>query len=232
MKKVFIAFLTFFTFAANAQTPEDDLLQEFINSTDFSWFLANSQFADNGEIGLGESFVYYENTVVNGTETNVPFLNLNFFQVQNGQKKLVGQIQAIKVKNDYHGLPRDSRYLMLYRNFIQYDFLSQSGVIRIYDLNYEEYLVSEASISNEVVQNVVAHPMPEDIATRNGLIAGPHPCDANGNGNVTIGECYNCMMGACMSDPECSVLCVFANMFGRKCTLSILTSCAIISVIY
>ena len=232
MKKIFIAFFAVITITAKAQTQEDELLQEFINSTDFSWFLTNSQFSSNGEIGLNESFVYYERTVVNGTETNVPFLNINFFQLQNGQKKIVGQIQAIKVRNDYHGLPRDSRYLMLYRNFLDYNHLTQSGVIKIYDLNYEEYLVSVASISSGVVDNVVSNTIPEDIATRNGLISGRHYCDTNGNGNVTLGECYNCMMTACMSNPECQALCVIANMFIRRCTISILTSCAIISVIY
>lgn len=218
---------------SRAQTDEDALLQEFLRSPDYAGFMAGSQFAGSGTLDLQRSFVSYSTAVSGEIQKQVPVLYLSFAGVQNGKKKVTGQIQAIKVKDDYAGLPKNGRYLMLYKNFVQYNTNDSTGTIRVYDLNYDEYLAGEATVVNGTVNNYIPYPLPDNIATKYNLTGrAAHPCDKNGNGDVTYGECFNCMLRSCMLDSECRLLCFLANLYRASCFNSMRASCAILAIIY
>ncbi len=233
MKKVLFFFLILMSVNGRAQTEEDALLQEFLHSPDYAGFIAGSQFAGLGTLDLQQSFVSYSTAVSGEIQRQVPVIYLSFVGVQNGKKKITGQIQAMKVKDDYTGLPKNGRYLMLYKSFVEYNTDNNTGTIRVYDLNYGEYLVGEGTVVNGTVNNYIPFPLPDNIAAKYNLAGrAPHPCDTNHNGNVTYGECFNCMLRSCMGDPECRLLCFLANLYRASCFNSMRASCAIIAIIY
>ncbi|MBI3138917.1 MAG: hypothetical protein HYZ15_10060 [Sphingobacteriales bacterium] len=233
MKKLLFFFLILMSVSGRAQTEEETLLQEFLHSPDYAGFIAGSQFAGSGTLDMQKSFVDYRIGVYNEIEKRLPVLCLQFVGVQNGKKVIVGQIEAIKVREDYTGLPKNGRYLMLYKNYLQYNTGTSTGTIRVYDLNYDEYLVGEAAVTNGTVNNYTPYPMPDNIAAKYNLTGrAPHPCDTNHNGNVTYGECFSCMLRSCMSDPECRFLCFLANLYRSSCFNSMRVSCAILAIIY
>ena len=78
MKKLLALLLITTSFNAKSQNSDVQLLQEFINSSDVSWFLQNSQFATNGQVSLSESFVYHQTSlelgVISENPVDVPVL--------------------------------------------------------------------------------------------------------------------------------------------------------------
>ncbi len=233
MKNLLFLLLSCLTVSGRAQTGDDALLQEFINSPDYAAFIAGSSYGQLGTPDLKQSFVGYSSVVSGEIEKQVPVLYIQFAGVYNGKKKVVGQLQAIKVREDYSGLPRNGRYLMLFKDLRQFNADNSSGTIRVYDLNYDEYLSGEAVVNNWTVNNYTPFPVPDQVSAKYNLTGrAAHPCDANGNGNVTFGECFSCMMGACMRDTECRTLCLIANLFQWRCTMAMRLSCRIIAIIY
>lgn len=231
MKSVFIALLSMCFLSLNAQISDSQLLNDFINSNDYSRFLDSSKFKNNGTFNLGLSNVtYHQHPDI--ADKNVPVLNLNFTVNENRIIKIVGQIQAIKVKNGYSKLPSNGSYFMLYRDYRQFNLSGSVGTINVYDLNYDEYLVATASFSNGE-NSIETFPMTVPIAEKYGLQTYRlHPCDENANGNVTWGECFRCMVNACYSNPQCAGLCTFANQNGNQCTISIGISCIWLAIEY
>jgi hypothetical protein len=233
MKKIFFLLLVLISFNLYGQPGDLQLLQNFVNSEDYSQFIANSQFSTNGAVNLDSSNVsHQEHPSLDGKV--VPVLNVSFTQTQNDLPKIVGQIQAIKVRDDYHSLPNSSRYLMVYKDFREYNHSTQTGQIKIYDLNYDEYLVIDAAFTNGSTSSIETFPMPPVVIEKYGLDPnrGTHPCDANQNGNVTFGECWRCMVNACFSNPECNFRCFAANHFGQQCSMAIAISCTWIAIWY
>jgi hypothetical protein len=207
---------------------------EFINSEDFAWFKENSQFASNGTVDLESSFVEYE---VRDNQ-KIPVISVNFASsVNDFDKIIVGQIQAIKVRQDFTGLPRNARYLQLYRDFRDFNFRTETGIINVHDLNYGEYQATKATIVKGEVTQLSSYQMPPEIAERfgTGIPSSPgyHQCDLNQNGNVTFGECFNCLVASCAANPVCSVFCQLANLVVKNvCMASTIANCLIISIIY
>jgi|SRR5688572_6632377 len=147
---------------------------------------------------------------------------------KSGPREL-GQIEAIKASQSAN-LPRDGEYHMLFRDYSNYDLVNEDGQIDIYDLNYDEYLIAEATITNASVSNLDLYEMPEPIATLREVTT--HFCDLNSNGNVTYGECVRCMLNSCYQNEECAALCSIANAINRSCTGSISISCSILAIFY
>lgn len=233
MKKIFFLLFSLSSLGSNGQTEDSQLLQDFVNSVDYNRFMTNSQFSSNGNVNLLYSNVHHqEHPSIDGKI--VPVLNVNFTQNLNGEIKIVGQIQAIKVREDYTRLPNMARYIMLYRDFRQYNHNTMTGTINVYDLNYDEYLVGIGNFTKGVADNFDTFPMPSITVERYDLgLERPHFCDGNQNGNVTWGECWRCMINACLGNSTCTALCMFGNHFGnQQCSLSVAISCTWIAIWY
>lgn len=233
MKKFFLYIFILAGLSGYSQKVPAEIM-EFINSGDFAWFKTNSQFASNGEVDFEQSFVDYE---VRDNQ-KIPVININFTTGPDGSGRvIVGQIQAIKVRPDFTNLPRNARYLQLYRDFREFDFRSESGVVNVHDLNYDEYLASKATIYKSVVTQISPYQVPPEIAQRyeTGIPPAPgyHQCDQNQNGNVTYGECYNCLVESCAASPICSAFCFIMNLRIKNiCTASIIANCVAIAILY
>jgi hypothetical protein len=149
-----------------------------------------------------------------------------------------GEIEALKVRDGYDRLPREGKYLQVYKDLEDYDDQDGKGTIRLYDLNYEDYLVAELEIQEEEVQAFKTYSMPADIAKKYGFVSDgkveqpgkPHPCDGNQNGNVSFGECMSCMLNACLSNAECRKLCRLTGI--ARCGSAFVISCTWIAIWY
>ena len=213
------------------KTPPE--IQEFLNSPDYAWFLANSEFAGNGVVDLEQSFVEYE--IYNNQK--IPVISVNFVNGSiDDDRAIVGQIQVIKVRSDFNGLPGNSRYLQLYRDFRDFDFRTETGIIKVHDLNFE-YQCTQATVNKGVITQLSQYQMPSEKTgrTAGGVPPGPgyHQCDLNQNGNVTFGECFSCLTASCAASPTCTALCLLMNLAVKNaCVTSTVANCLIISVVY
>ena len=223
----------FIGYIVQAQKTAPEIL-EFLNSADFARFLSGSQFAANGEIDLERSFVEYEEK----ENQRIPVITISFSgPSDNRTRTSVGQIQAIKVRSDFNGLPGGARYLQVYRDFRNFDFNSETGIINVHDLNYGEYLCTQATVNRSSVVQLSAYQMPPEIAERygTGIPASPvyHQCDLNNNGNVTFGECFTCLTNSCNASPACQLLCMLLNQIVKRvCLTSTIANCVYMSIAY
>jgi hypothetical protein len=227
MKKFFSLIATIVGLAAGAQ--DDKIyLQQFLNSAELSWEKQNCALLKDAEIDISRSFVDYD--YVNSSR--IPVITIAFSRAG----RYAGNLQAVKVSDRYDKLPRKEKYLMLYRDLSGYDEAAQSGVVRIYDLNYNDYMAVETYIEQGQVASLSTWARKDGFAV-DGVgrteDEGKHYCDADQNGDVSFGECASCMIRACQQNTACNLLCTITNLLGNvACTKSLLASCLIIAVLY
>lgn len=236
MKKQLLVALFLCPFLIKAQSAADtDLLSEFVGSEDFRWFVNESKSGNGVSADLSQSEVFYEEY----QGRKVPFLKVALVKdLRDGTMKKVGEIEAVKVREDYRRLPRGAKYLQIYKDLEEYDFSDGTGRIRVYDLNYEEYLVADALVVQEQIVEIRTFQMPQDIALQYGFagargedtLGRPHPCDGNQNGNVSFGECISCMLNACLGDAECRKLCRLTGVV--RCGTAFTLACTWIAIWY
>lgn len=230
MKNVLFLFFSILTISGKAQTADAALLQAFLNSPDYQSFLSGSPFARTGTADLKQSFVSYNTYSNNGIEKEIPVIYIQFSGIINGKKIITGQIQAIKVKDDYTGLPGNGRYLMLYKDLRQFNSENGTGIIKVYDLNYDGYLAGEAEVGSGTVSKYVPFPVPDQVAAKYNLTGRSSlPC-TNITGNTTFGECFSCMIGSCVLNPDCRSLCLVANLLQWQCTRTMLVYCSMLAL--
>ncbi len=209
---------------------ETRLIQEFENSTDFS-FLNQNPLVSRYELKEGGAYVKYEDQ----TSKPVIFVPMQFRDT----KMLAGYFEAAKAKTSYTQIPNKGKYFVIWRDYSQFNFDAQAGTIDYYDANYDYYLSGTVHITPSGFTSWITYDMPEDIRRKynHGISPGPdktliektHPCDLDKNGDVTFGECYKCIRDACNSNPDCMAICDF---FGPLCRSQIRISCAIIAMFY
>lgn len=227
MKKLLFLLLMLITAKAKSQN-EDALLADFVNSADFEWVKKYSGFGGNWKTDPSLSFVAYEEYA----GIKVPVLTIALVSQEKGSVgKYNGQVQAIRVKDSYKQLPHEAGYLMLYRDLSAFDTEKRSGTIRIYDLNYDGYQILEAKIEAGNVKWMETHDMPlETIAKYDYGDFGKtgadiHFCDKNHNGDVSWGECFICLVGACQRNWTCQIMCNILNLNNGSCLVSIGLAC-------
>jgi hypothetical protein len=231
MKFLFSLMLSVLSLCGSAQTSDNTLLQEFLESPDYAAIINNSPFGKTGTADLKQSFVVWATAGSGEIQKQVPLIYLQFTGLINGKKKLLGQIHAIKVKEGYNGLPRNGKYLMLYKDLRQFNAEEGTGSIRVYDLNYDEYLVGEAVLGNGTLSQYTPYPVPEQVAAKYNLAGRQSlPCTSVG-GTTTFGECFSCMIGSCVLNPDCRALCLLAGSLQWQCTRSIQLYCAMIAMV-
>ncbi len=232
MKKILSVLFVFVTLSARSQD-EQSLVKEFLNSADFKWVKEKSGFITAAQADLSRSFVLYEE--VQGTL--VPILNVALVEPGSGGK-LIGQVSAIKVRNTYRQLPRNARYLLMYRDYSAFDEKTESGIVRIHDLNYDGFLSLEAVVEGENLIRLDSYSMPASIIQKynfggsNKQSPKKHYCDDNANGDVSWAECFNCLVESCNANVTCRVTCRIMNLYKRYCDLSMAAACVWISIKY
>ena len=125
------------------------------------------------------------------------------------------------------------------------------------DLNYDNFVPLEMVVNNGAVVNLDIQNMPDVIRSKYSYLlkkkdlgnpiyksgsesrtTTTHHCDANGNGNVTFGECFSCYSAACANNQQCAILCAIVNTGGvwtvgiPACTASMAATCVWIAIRY
>ena len=235
MRKLrFLIIPLLFAFYGKMQAQDDvDPLAAYMASDDFKWFGNQSRFGQDVKPDEARSYFSYEDY----QGKRVPFIVVSLKGLlANGKEGEVGQIEAIKVRDDYQQLPRNARYLQIYKDLREYDLATKTGRLRVYDLNYDEYLAVDAQIRNENIESVNTYPMPAEVAERYGfnrqenMGSKTHPCDGNGNGNVSFGECMSCMITACWANPNCKRMCKLIGL--PRCGAAFVISCTYLAIAY
>jgi len=226
MKFYLFVLLSALSIGTRAQTGDNAILQEFLSSADYAHVINHSAFGKTGTPDLKQSYVGLATT--GELQKQVPVIYLHFSGLYNGKKKIVGQLQAIRVRDDYNGLPRNARYLLLYKDLREYNDESATGTVRIYDLNYDEYLAGKAVFNDGTLSQYTPFAVPNQVSTRYNLgDRAAAPC----SNVLTAGECFSCMMAACVFNPTCRALCLATGSITANCTLSIMALCAVFSIV-
>lgn len=223
MRKILISI--FLLICISNAYSQNTALEDFQNSVSYNLLIRNV-LMEGKIINFDSSKVIIEE--VNGNTITV----LHLF-IQNSESKVnVGRILAIK-KTSKKYIPNDHDYALAFVDFTAVD-KNSTGVLTIYDINWDNYVASRISLINGEISEWTANGIPDEIKEKYGRSSG-HFCDGNKNGDVSWGECYNCMWNTCQNDPECKNLCDFADKFGRpknQCKISIAASCVWLAAVY
>lgn len=244
MKKIVLG-LTFLLAVCSSYAQKDPFeqgaIEEFIQSVDFARARNCIKIPgyDIASLAIINSYVKYAND-----DKTAPVLYVQVGAGRPGSSRLIGEFQVAKVSANYRAIPNNGRYLILFRDYSAYDVSTSTGVIKYYDLNYDCYLAGILNVQNGSVIEWSAKGMPESIMIKynfNGYNTSPdkgrHYCDGNKDGDISFGECYNCMINACYSDPVCRDLCDLINKNGlpvmkAQCKISIGAACIYLAIKY
>lgn len=212
-------------------------ISEFTNSNEFKRSI--TFFNDLGVIDKEKSF--FEIVKVKGKEITV----YKIFFLKN--KKVSGFIEAIKVRPDIKNvIPNDDKFIMtLIKYNDTYDFKTSTGIIQMFDLNYDNFSYAQLSIKGSNFTTKQIFTLPVEISTKYSHLKKKkdiykdinntsnnvpnHFCDQNGNGNVGYFECVGCFLSSCWVTYECTGMCA---IFGPYCGASMAVACVYLSLAY
>lgn len=248
MKRIicFLCVVIIISIKANSQK-NNAQLNNFLSSPEYSRISNESVF------GFG-TIDFKNSNVISGENDSESLINI----VYTKQGVFQGVVQAIPLPSKFSNvLPGDEHYLMVLYDYREYDTTTRTGKIKLVDLNYDNFTPLEMVVNNGTVVNLDIQNMPDVISSKYSYllkkkdlgnpiyksvseksIATTHHCDANGNGNVTFGECFSCLSAACAGNQQCAILCAIVNAGGvwtvgvPACTTSMAASCVWIAIQY
>lgn len=244
MKKIVLG-LTFFLAVCSSYAQKDPFeqgaIEEFVQSVDFARARNCIKIPgyDIASLAIINSYVKYAND-----DKNAPIL---YVQVGTGRPgsaatRLIGEFQVAKVSQNYRSVPNGGRYLINLRDYSQYDVGSSTGVIKYYDINYDCYLAGVMTVQRGTVVEWNSYRMPQEIMIKynfndfnNSPEKANHFCDLNKNGDISWGECYDCMRAVCYKDSLCRELCEFTNknplpVLQGQCKISMAAACVYLAI--
>ena len=228
---VLLGFLTTFSceddeIVKEPETFRNDLINQFIYSRDFkSLFYENTIFNSFGTVNFNKSLV--ETIVVDNKEYYI--LNIAICDDEN----IVGQVIGIQLSNCSQKLNTGHTYGMIFRDLRDFSLDSKSGIVLDYDLNYDSYNCGYMIIEDNYIIDIKSFDMPYHIEEKYSFkrmtySKSVHPCDGNGNGDISFGECYSCLKEAIDSHGDTEFLCDAMDVL-FMCSSAVAASCLIIS---
>jgi len=234
--------LAFFCVQAFSQTISPHI-DSFLNSSEYNRIR-------NGSISGFSDVDFEHSSVFTGTSEGEYVVNI----VLGSGGGFDGVIQAILLPSQYNNvLPGNEHYIMILYDYRAYDSSDKTGNIKLVDLNYDDWVPIEMTVASGVMTNLNTQFMPDSIVAKYSYLlkkkdlGNPiyneetnkaHPCDTNGNGNVSFGECFTCLAGNCFGNQSCATLCGIINIAGQfligvqACTVSMAASCVWIAFWY
>ncbi|WP_185286790.1 hypothetical protein [Chryseobacterium indologenes] len=227
-----------------ARTSEETDGFSYINSKDpaFDNFLSSQTYQNHKDYinGLGQmdlNSILYKQYEVDGKVYDFFVVSLS----RNG--KLEGKLEILDLKETPF-LPNKDKYALNYADLSSYDMDRQTGSIKLYDLNYENFMHTKMDIDKGYYTNVEGDGLSDELREKYAYLANPaksanltsrHLCDSNGNGNISFGECYSCIVRAIKQNSTSTAICHSYEAMGLpwwgSCGASVTVSCAIISSI-
>lgn len=150
-----------------------------------------------------------------------------------------GVLLAFRIpENILESFPNGDKYALLYHKLVDFDLYETTGLVHSYDLNYNKKFMIRTFDKNEFVSMEsfpilnITNSTPSNIE---------YDCNGGADGNVSWGECYRCLRGACDSDPSCKqmsdIVDYISTRFGIRgvlliSSMSMGAACVAISAIY
>jgi hypothetical protein len=230
-----------------SQQTGHNLIQNFLNSEDYLRFRRSTSLHLSGQFDIQKSSVSYIDNDNRKILLTVVFSD---------EGRVIYTIEAPKKLNPNILLPNDGQYLMLLRDFSNYESATTSGVVKLYDLNYAEFHYATATVEEGNISSIEFTPVSEEIRNMYSEMASANAeyirtlsveqrqegrlCDYNNNGNITWGECFRCFHQACQQTATCILMCYIfgiGNVPGLVltagvCNVSIVLACTYIAIVY
>lgn len=157
--------------------------------------------------------------------------------------KLIGVLQVAEINNNLTILPNDDKYALNYIDLSKYDAASNTGFVKMYDLNYDNIQHTSLYVRNNVIQKdqITSLGLSElilekykdiNIQTANNKVSYKSKimlsvvtdretssgiyklCDENKDKNISFAECYKCASDAIKSDGFANFICEMAVVSG------------------
>lgn len=210
-----------------AKDQESEVKVNYLTALTESNVFKESKVFNKNHVDLTRSTVTYLESI----DSDLPILSVLIAE----EEKIEGIVEGFKVPKDerHRTYSGKDEYLLMYKDYSDFDFKTISGKLRLYDVNFSDKLIAEAIIEKGSVikMNTYGNPKLKNIQAI--------PCDTNGNGNLGYSECTDCFHDACENDPECNELCLWADVAGilvtgafAGCSDAILIACAYLSIVY
>lgn len=151
--------------------------------------------------------------------------------VKNGVQ--IAKLEIVKMPNSKY-LPNNDEYALNYIDTSKLNVNTQSGIVKMYDLNYDNSLHTTINLNRgnlDVISVGISKEVSEKYAkfrkpNKSKSIAARHLCDGNGNGDISFGECYKCFQDAIDANGTSQAIC---DWTGPACKLSTTAACIYIS---
>ncbi|MFT3933945.1 MAG: hypothetical protein QM726_10045 [Chitinophagaceae bacterium] len=175
--------------------------------------------------------------------------------------KLVGNVEMVDLKNTSL-LPNKDTYGINYVNLSKFDMKTKTGYVEMIDLNYDNFLHSKITVSNNRILSWVATGLSSSlkekyknlrvVASRttsnssrtagSALLSPTDPvtelpniytlCDQNGDHNISFAECYKCASDAITADGFSNFVCDLPIAGWAACWVSKTAACVYVSAKY
>lgn len=156
------------------------------------------------------------------------------------------------VKLTANKLPHHDDYAINLVDFRKYNLKTQSGEIKMVDLNYDLYIHSIISVQSNRIKSWNSQGLSKELKTKynhpelkisskkvdstnqpmkgNGGIYSL--CDKNGDQNISFSECYKCVSDAIATDGFSTFICDIPILGWASCWVSKSATCITLSSVY
>lgn len=216
------------------------VLEKFLNSATYE--RAKKTISAYGEID--KKAITIDSTII---DNKIVF---HYFTVIIKKNNKINATLDVVNLNDTKNLPYGDTYALNLNDMSDFDTETKSGKIKLFDLNYDNFLHSVFTINNNSIkERIYNRPSVEYLskfksiqidknkvaqqASRISNGARAIPCDSNGNGNLGFFECYSCFKSASeIPGTFGSWWCDVPVAGWASCWSSMSAACAILSSIY
>lgn len=185
---------------APSESPE---INQFLSSSTFQ--RVKPSIAKYGDVDLS----HIKHEVLNKDQVKISTFRIPL--TKNGQH--VGTIIAVDLKSKGF-LPFDDTYAVNLENYSNFNQKSQTGIVEMIDLNYDNYVHSKINIVNNKITKWEGNGLSPEIRVkyaklRKGNKSSPktYTCDTNRNGDISFSECYSCVKQSIELDGTTSFVC-------------------------
>lgn len=168
---------------------------------DFKNYMLRNNLIENPEfLNLEKSFI----REIDGVEV------INLVEISSDNTK-INIYRGIKTSDSGKLLISNyNEYLMIQEKYVNINIESLSVKLSKFDLNQRKFKFQEATIVDGTVVNEWMYDLGLGTVQANGSL--PSDCKGGKDGNLSWGECMNCVKSVCSSDPTCDSICDSLNI--------------------
>ena len=250
--KTLFKFMTFAILSIVISCNEDDIITDQ-NSTDKFVSTNNKLSARQGIPSINafissDTYLRHKNFIeANGQmdldnmqykKINVNEQNYDLFIIPiTNENQIIAKLEVLDLKGTNY-LPNNDKFALNYADLSNYDLNTDNGTIKLYDLNFDNFLHSQISVSNGIFTSYNSTGLSQDLKDKYSSVANKNPpqnvsCDGNGNGDVSFSECYKCISVAIQMNSLSISICEIFHVSGLpwwgSCEMSTAAACVVIS---